>query len=91
MAKNKKTNKSKILWVGVGLGVCFLIGIIFVSSIISVGEKVRTIHPYVEYAFYGVCALLLFFLIINPLRIILLSTSFSISSTLDEDGKKNYK
>lgn len=88
--KEKKESKSKILWIVVGIGVCFLISMIFVSSIISVGERLSKLNVYVSYGFYIVCGLFIYFLIINPLRIIFLSPSFSVKCVLEEDSKKNY-
>lgn len=89
--KKKEKNTSKIMWIIMGIGAAFLVGVIFLSSIISVGEKVRQIHPYLEYGFYGISAILIYILILNPVRIIFLSPSFSIQNVMDEEGKKNYK
>ena len=70
--KKKEKNTSKIMWIIMGIGAAFLVGVIFLSSIISVGEKVRQIHPYLEYGFYGISAILIYILILNPVRIIFL-------------------
>ena len=43
--------------------------LILISNIMDVGERLRRINVTVEIAFYVVSALLVYFLIINPLRI----------------------
>jgi hypothetical protein len=60
------------------------------SSILDVGDRLRTIHPYVEYGFYGISALLVYFLILRPVHIILFSPSFSVETTLDETSHRNH-
>lgn len=64
--------------------------ILIVSAVLSIGLKLRNLHEYVEYAFYVLAGLLIFFLIIRPLYIILLSPSFSVETTLDKHYKKNH-
>ena len=54
----------------------------------DVGERLRRINVTVEIAFYVVSALLVYFLIINPLRIIIFSPTFQIQTVLDIDSKK---
>jgi hypothetical protein len=81
--------KGKKLWILIGIGSFFVITLLVVSNIIEVGERLRNIHQYVEYAFYGVSVILAYVLIINPLRIILFAPTFSVDALLDED--KRYK
>lgn len=81
--------KRKTFWILIGIGVLLVFLFIFMSNVIDVGEKLRQIHVYVEYAFYGLSALLMYFLILNPLRVILFAPTFSVESIVDED--KNYK
>lgn len=83
--------KVKKLWIVVGIGVMIFFMIILVSDIIAAGEKIRKISPYLEYAFYVLTVLLFYFLIFNPLRIILFSPSFSIVTVVDEENEKNLK
>ena len=71
----KKRNK---FWVMIGIGVSIVILLIIVSSVISVGERLRKINVYVEYGFYVLSFLLFWILIVNPLRIILFSPTFSL-------------
>ena len=83
----KKRNK---LWIALGIGVFIFFLIILVSDILETGERLRRISEYLEYGFYVLTFLLFYFLILNPLRIILFSPSFSIVTVLDEDNQKNY-
>lgn len=84
--------KGKKLWILVGIGSFLVIALLVVSNIIEVGEKLRSIHAYVEYAFYGVSVILVYVLILNPLRIILFAPTFSVDALLDEDKRaKIYK
>ncbi len=62
--------------------------LILISNIMDVGERLRRINVTVEIAFYVVSALLVYFLIINPLRIIIFSPTFQIQTVLDKDSKK---
>lgn len=58
------------------------------SSVINIGERLRKIHVSVEIAFYVLVFLIVFLVIINPIRIILTSPSFEICTTLDPDSHK---
>lgn len=83
--------KVKKLWIVVGIGIMIFFMIILISDIIAAGEKIRKISPYLEYGFYLLTVLLFYFLIFNPLRIILFSPSFSIVTVVDEENEKNLK
>ena len=83
--------KVKKLWIVVGIGIMIFFMIILISDIIAAGEKIRKISPYLEYGFYVLTVLLFYFLIFNPLRIILFSPSFSIVTVVDEENEKNLK
>ena len=83
--------KLKKLWIVVGIGIMIFFMIILISDIIAAGEKIRKISPYLEYGFYVLTVLLFYFLIFNPLRIILFSPSFSIVTVVDEENEKNLK
>lgn len=83
--------KNKILWYIVAIGVLLLFFLILISSILSLGERLTLIHPYVSYGFYGLCIILVYFLIINPIRIIVFSPAFNIETVLDKPSRKRYK
>lgn len=79
--------EKKRFWYLIGIGVVILFFFIFISNVISVGEKLRDIHEYIEYGFYGLSALLIYILIINPLRVIMFAPTFSIDALLDDSKK----
>lgn len=83
--------KRKLFWYTIAIGFIVLFLLILVSAILNIGERLRSIHQIVEWAFYGVAALLVYLLIINPIRIILFSPSLSIVTTLDKDSFKAHQ
>lgn len=84
MKKNK-------FWIMIGIGVLIVMLLIIISNVISVGERLRKINHYVEYGFYGLSVILFYFLIVNPIRIILFSPTFSLVTVLDEKDDKQFK
>ncbi len=80
--------QKKRFWILIGIGVVILFAFILLSNIISVGEKLRGIHEYVEYGFYGLSIILVYVLIINPVRVITFAPTFSIDAILDDDNKR---
>lgn len=82
--------KSRFLWYLVGIGSLVLFLLILLSSVLNVGDKLSKISIYLEIAFYVLVGIIIYFLIINPLKIILLSPSFSVKTVLDKDTKRNY-
>lgn len=84
-------NKRKWFWFFIAMGVIILFLLMLVSSILNIGDRLSQIHEYVEYGFYILCGLLVWFLIINPVRIILLSPSLSIATTLERDSLKAHR
>jgi len=81
--------KRNTFWIMILIGVGLVIMLILVSSVISVGERLRGISEYLEYAFYVLAALLVYFLIINPIRIILFAPSFSLTAVNNSKNRKN--
>lgn len=79
----------KRFWILIGVGSLLVIFFILLGNILSVGEKLRGIHEYVEYAFYGVSVLLVYFLIINPIRVIVFSPTFTVDAMLSSDGHRH--
>ncbi|MBU1141568.1 MAG: YcjF family protein [Firmicutes bacterium] len=86
----KKKDSTKVFWYLIALGFIVLFILILLSSILDVGDRLRSIHPYVEYGFYGLAAILVYVLILRPVNIIMFSPSFSVETTLDEATRKNY-
>ena len=84
----KKRNK---LWIILGIGVAIFFLIMLVGEVLTTGERIGRVHKYLEYGFYGLSIILFYFLILNPLRIILFSPSFSVVTVLDEENKRNFK
>lgn len=89
MKKEKTKNRNKI-WYLIAFGVILLFLLILASSLINVGERLRSVNQYLEYAFYVLSFLLVYFLIINPIRIILVSPAFSIETVMDKPSRRRY-
>ncbi len=79
----------KAFWITIMIGILIVFFFIFVANVISVGERLRSVHQYVEYVFYGLAFILAYILIINPLRVIFFAPTFSIDALDDE--KKSAK
>ncbi len=79
----------KRFWVLIGIGSLIVIFFILISNVLEVGERLRNIHEYVEYSFYGLSALLIYFLFVNPLRIIVFSPTFTVDAMLSDDNKRH--
>ena len=90
---NKK--KKNIFWILIAIGVLVLFILILLSSILNIGDRLRSVNiggiPFLEYGFYLLCAVLIWFLLINPILIILFSPSLSITTTLEKDSPKAHK
>lgn len=83
-----KKSKTKIFWISIAIGCLIVFTLMLLSSVINIGERLRKIYVSVEIAFYVLVFLILFLVIINPIRIILTSPSFEICTTLDPDSHK---
>lgn len=83
-----KKSKTKIFWISIAIGCLIVFALMLLSSVINIGERLRKIHVSVEIAFYVLVFLIVFLVIINPIRIILTSPSFEICTTLDPDSHK---
>ncbi|MDX9692289.1 MAG: DUF697 domain-containing protein [Acholeplasmataceae bacterium] len=87
----KKKDSTKLFWYALSLGFIILFVLILLSSILDVGDRLRTITPILEYSFYGLAALLVYVLILRPVHIILFSPSFSVETSLDPDSTHNFQ
>lgn len=83
-----KKSKTKIFWISIAIGCLIVFTLMLLSSVINIGERLRKIHVSVEIAFYVLVFLIVFLVIINPIRIILTSPSFEICTTIDPDSHK---
>src|SRR5690554_1552434 len=86
----EKGSKTKYLWYAIALGLITVFLLMLLSSVISVGERLRNVHLYLEYIFYVLVVLLVYLLILRPVSIILFSPSFSVQTTLDKNSRRNY-
>ncbi len=86
----KKKDSTKLFWYLIAIGFVILFILMLLSSILDVGDRLRTIHPFVEYGFYGIAAILIYLLILRPVNIIMFSPSFSVETTLDKATRKNF-
>ena len=80
---------NKKFWYLIGIGVVVFFLIILVSNVIEVGLRLREISPYLEYGFYGLSGILLYVLILNPVRVILLAPTFSVEDIMDDENKRH--
>jgi hypothetical protein len=86
-----KKHKLSPIWYVLGIGVILVILLFVVSSVINVGEKFRglgSFGKYIEWGFYILVAFLLWFLLINPIRVIITAPDLSIITTVDGDSSK---
>ena len=87
----KKKSTAKTLWYLIAIGMLTIFFIILVSSVLNLGDRISTgIHPIASYVFYVIVVLLVWFLILNPIRIVVFSPAFSIETTLDSKSRRNY-
>lgn len=84
-------NKKNTFWIMIGIGVSIVVLLILLSSILSVGERLRRINEYIEYTFYCLSFILVYLLIINPVRIILFAPTFSLATVLDPNTTKKHR
>ncbi len=88
--KSKKHDFSPI-WYVLGIGSIIVILLFVVSSVMEVGERFRRIPDvgkYVEYGFYVLVALLIWFLLVRPIVVIVKSPALDVITTLDPDSRK---
>lgn len=81
--------QKKRFWILIGIGSLIVLFFILLSNVIEVGERLRNIHAYVEYGFYGLSLILFYVLIVNPIRVITLSPTFTVDAMLSDDVKRH--
>ena len=78
-------NKNMIFWVLLGSGILFILLLIIIGNILTIGDNLAEVHPYLSYSFYVVSVLLLFFLIIRPLFSVFSLPEIKAGQFMDED------
>ncbi len=88
----QKKDSTKLFWSSIAIGFILLFVLILLSSVLSVGERLQNAAPgmYLDVIFYVLSGLLFYILIVRPVHIILFSPAFSVETTLEASGKKNY-
>jgi len=87
--KPKDPNKNRVFWYLIASGILLVFLLILLSSVLDVGERLRRVSEPVEIGFYVLVALLVYFLLINPIRIITIAPAFSVQALLDDTGLKS--
>ncbi|HOI46735.1 MAG TPA: YcjF family protein [Bacilli bacterium] len=86
--RERDAKKNRFFWYSISIGVLIVFLLMLLSSVLDVGERLGGISSYVEIAFYVIVGLLVYFLILNPIRIIVFAPSFSVQSILDDEETK---
>lgn len=83
-----KKDKNKLFWIIIGIGVLIIILLMIIGNVITIGDKLKKIHTSVAISFYILSALLVYFLLINPIRIIMFSPTFQVPTVMDSNDVK---
>lgn len=89
MKKLNVKDKSRYFFYVIGIGVLIIFLLMVLSSILNIGERLRNISIYLEYAFYVLFALIFVLLIVYPIVVIVAAPSLSIATTLDKNDARN--
>jgi hypothetical protein len=76
--------KRQYFWFMVAFGFILLFLMMLLSSILDVGDRLLSVHPYVAYSFYGFAVMLVYLLLLRPVYVILIKQTFNIQTSLDE-------
>ena len=85
MKKGKAT-----FWILIAAGMTLIIALMLTANILFIGERLKRLHPVLEWSFYGIVMLMLFFLILRPIMTIFLAPSFSIGKAISKDKKEDW-
>ena len=77
--------KPMLFWGLIGSGLLFILALIIIGNILTIGDQLAQVHPAVSITFYIVTVLLLFFLIIRPLLAVFSLPEISAGKFLDND------
>jgi len=83
--------KRKTFWVSIIIGMVILLLLVLASHVISVGERLSGIHIALEYAFYVLALLIVWLLVLNPIRVIFMAPTFSIDALDSDQSTRTYK
>ncbi len=72
-------------WILIGSGLLFVLSLLIIGNILTIGNNLQEIHPFLSIAFYVVTALLLFFLLVRPLLSVFSMPEIQASDYLDLD------
>lgn len=91
--KIKKKRKISPIFYCLGIGALIIFILMLISSVITVGEKLGNIAKfgkYIEWTFYILVVVLVYFLFLNPIRIIVFSPSLDVITTFDDPNNSKY-
>lgn len=80
-----RKNSSLTFWVLIGSGLLFVLALLIIGNILTIGNNLKEAHPTLSIAFYIVTALLLFFLLVRPLLAVVSLPEIKASDYLDVD------
>lgn len=87
----KKKDKSKYLYYMIAIGCILIFALMLLSSLLDIGERLRTVSIYLEIGFYVLVALIIYFAIIRPIYIIVKSPSLSIVTSTEDRSRRAVK
>ena len=88
--KDKSKSKIKFLWYTLAIASLILFALILLSSVLDIGEKLRSKSEWLEYGFYALVVLFVVVFIIRPIVIIVKSPSLAIITAEEELSPKAF-
>ena len=79
--------KNKFFWICIGIGAVIVLLLMLIGNMISIGDKIAKFNHTLSVIFYVFSGAIVYFLIVNPILIIIFSPTFKIPTSL-EDSKK---
>ena len=79
--------KNKFFWICIGIGAVIVLLLMLIGNMISIGDKIAKFNHTLSVIFYVFSGVIVYFLIVNPILIIVFSPTFKIPTSL-EDSKK---
>ena len=83
-----KKSKNRFIFYVIAIGCLLLFLLMVLSALLNIGEKLRVIHPWLEYGFYILFALIFYLAILQPIIYIVRSPSLSIATSLEPTDSK---